>query len=156
MLKNNYTIKLAYDELDNVRELFKEYTNFLGIDLTFQHFDAELKNLPGKYALPHGRLYVLYFQQHLAGCAALRPLNKNACEFKRLYVRPAFRGHKLGKALMNQLIAAAKELGYTAAYFDTLNTLTTAVQMYTKMPCQQIAAYYPVKRKDLNFYKLPL
>lgn len=156
MSSQNYTLKLAYDDLNSIRELFKEYTDALGIDLSFQHFDAEMQSLPGKYALPKGRLYVLYFDGKLAGCAALRPLNASSCEFKRLYVRPAFRGQHLGKLLLNQLKTAARELGYLDAYFDTLPTLTAAVQMYETMGCEKIPAYYPVTRTDLAFYHLAL
>ena len=53
-------IKLAYDDLENVKLLFNEYTAMLGVNLAFQGYDAEIKNLPGKYAMPSGRLYIAY------------------------------------------------------------------------------------------------
>src|SRR5437899_10879091 len=86
-------------EIAQARELFLEYAQSLGFSLCFQNFDKELANLPGHYAPPDGRLLLAEFEGKVAGCVALHGLGDNICEMKRLYLRPEFRGKRLGRAL---------------------------------------------------------
>src|SRR4051812_22831237 len=99
-------------DLAVVRELFREYAAGLGIDLCFQGFDEELMELPGRYAPPTGGLWVATVDDQTAGCVALRALDVERCEMKRLYVRPAFRRCGVGRALAEQTLATATEIGY--------------------------------------------
>jgi len=96
----------ANDEQDikQARTLFEEYQTGLGISLCFQNFDHELKNLPGDYAPPDGRLLLATDEAALAGCIALRKLAPDICEMKRLYVRPSARGSQLGRKLIDRLM----------------------------------------------------
>lgn len=131
----------AYHELDKVRTLFGEYTAMLGLDLGFQNYEEELKNLPGKYNIPRGRLYIADYNDELAGCVALRPFKEDACEMKRLFVRPQFRGHKIGKALVERIIADAKDIGYQHMVLDTVPTLKSAIHMYKGLGFYEIEPY---------------
>jgi putative acetyltransferase len=121
--------------IGQVRELFLEYAKSLNFDLCFQSFDQELAALPGDYAPPGGRLLIAEIDSMPAGCVALHALHSdkvhNACEMKRLYVRPQFRGKKLGQQLMEQVIAAAVEIGYERMLLDTVGgTMDAAIAMY--------------------------
>ena len=119
--------------LGQVRDIFREYQASLGIDLDFQGFEEELASLPGKYAPPRGRLYLAFFSEKLAGCVALRPLGGDNCEMKRLYVRPEFRGRKLGRLLAEKVITEARKEEYAEMYLDTLPAMLAAQAMYRSL-----------------------
>jgi putative acetyltransferase len=97
-MSNGLQIDIAAD-LHAVRALWTEYWASLGLPATFQNFAAELQSLPGKYSEPRGALALATIDQKPAGTVALRPLTETACEVKRLYVPPAFRGCGVGRAL---------------------------------------------------------
>ncbi len=132
--------------LDATRELFKEYAQGLGIDLCFQHFDAELAGLPGDYALPQGALLLAFVDGELAGCGGFRPLPDvdyaNACEMKRLYVRRAFRRFGLGRLLAQALIDAAVQAGYSEMLLDTLDDMEAARGLYETLGFVEVPPYY--------------
>ena len=133
-------------ELEAVRTLFKEYAHSLEIDLCFQNFEAELASLPGDYAAPRGALMLAWSQQELVGCCALRPLDAvdypNACEMKRLYVRPALRGSGLGRRLAEAVMEAAQQAGYAYILLDTLSEMETARAMYQELGFTEVPPYY--------------
>ena len=149
-------IELAYDNLARVKELFLEYHAKLGIDLCFQSFQRELDTLPGKYAPPLGRLYTAAFGSDLAGCIALRPLDGNRCEMKRLYVREPFRGLGVGRALAEKVIADAKEMGYDAMLLDTLSSMKQAISLYRRLGFAEIEPYYHNPNEGVVFLGLGL
>lgn len=129
-----------------VRTLFQEYAHALGVDLAFQAFDAELAALPGDYAAPSGVLLLALVDGQSAGCGALRPLPDvdypNACEMKRLFVRPAFRRFGLGRLLAQALIDHAAQLGYSSLLLDTLDDMEAARGLYVALGFEEIPPYY--------------
>jgi ribosomal protein S18 acetylase RimI-like enzyme len=128
-------------DIETVRQLCREYEHSLGIDLCFQGFEAELAGLPGEYAPPRGRLFLTMAEELVAGCVALRPLEEVACEMKRLFVRPEFRGRGLGRLLAVSCIDAARGIGYTAMRLDTLPSMREAIAMYRTLGFREIAPY---------------
>ena len=134
------------DGLDDLRGMIREYAQSLGFDLCFQGFDAELAGLPGDYAPPRGALLVAHVDGALAGCCAVRPLDSvdyaNACEMKRLYVRPAFRRLGLGRLLAEGILDAARQAGYACVLLDTLSDMETARALYQEIGFEEIPPYY--------------
>ena len=132
--------------LDATRALFVEYAQALGIDLCFQHFDAELAGLPGDYAAPQGSLLLAWVAGELAGCGGFRPLADvdyaNACEMKRLYVRPACRRFGLGRLLTQALIDGAVQAGYSVMLLDTLDDMEAARGLYESLGFAEVPPYY--------------
>jgi GNAT superfamily N-acetyltransferase len=120
-------------DIDLARELFREYQRSLDIDLCFQDFERELATLPGEYAPPFGQLLLLYEEEDLAGCVALRKIDDETCEMKRLYVRPEFRGRQLGKRLAEAVIDESRVIGYKKMKLDTLPIMKTAITMYRSL-----------------------
>lgn len=137
----------AEDVADAAR-LFRAYAASIGVDLSYQGFDAELAGLPGQYAPPHGALLLAWPDppedaDTATGCVALRPLPvEGCCEMKRLYVAPDGRGLGLGRALVAAVVAAAEDAGYREIRLDTLPTMTDAMALYARMGFVDIPAYY--------------
>ncbi|MGA2429410.1 MAG: GNAT family N-acetyltransferase [Candidatus Acidiferrum sp.] len=123
------------------RELFLEYSESLDVDLCFQGFAKELATLPGDYARPAGRLLLAFEGQQPAGCGALRRIDDDICEMKRLYVRPAFRGKGAGGELIDALIRTARKIGYQHMRLDTLPSMTRAIAIYRSLGFKAIAPY---------------
>jgi GNAT superfamily N-acetyltransferase len=116
--------------VEQVRSLFRDYQAQLPEQLRFP--DREWLDLPGEFAPPQGALLLATVSGEPAGCVGLRPFPlAEACEMKRLYVRPMFRGEKLGKALVEQVIEFARRLGYRRLRLDTHPaTMQSAVELY--------------------------
>jgi len=132
--------------LDATRVIFREYADALGVDLCFQNFEAELATLPGEYATPQGALLLALVDGEVAGCGALRPLTDadyaNACEMKRLYVRPAFRRLGIGRMLTQALMDRGVQAGYSNLLLDTLDDMEAARGLYASLGFEEIPPYY--------------
>jgi putative acetyltransferase len=132
------------DYVEVVRTLFREYAESLGFSLCFQGFDQELLQLPGKYSRPRGRLLLARVGDEHAGCVGVQPLSADFCEMKRLYVKPAFRGRGLGRALADVAIREAGAAKYQAMRLDTIEPLmASAVRMYRALGFHEIHPYRP-------------
>lgn len=131
------------EEIDAVRALMLEYQARLGVDLCFQGFEAEVRELPGAYAPPRGRLLLASHEGLPAGCVALHGAGWPRAEMKRLFVRPSARGLGLGRTLVAAVLAEAAAIGYTEVVLDTLPTMTEAQQLYAQFGFRDISAYRP-------------
>lgn len=154
---NLITIAHTKDEIAAAAQLFCEYEAWLGLDLCFQGFEAELASLPGKYEQPDGRLFLAYSEGDLAGCIALRKLEDGIAEMKRLFVREDFRGRRVGIDLIEALIAAARENGYKALRLDTYPPkMAKAVSLYRSYGFVEISPYYDNPHDDVLYMELSL
>lgn len=130
-------------QIEQARILFREYEAWFGLNLCFQNFDEEVKNLPAKYAPPDGRLFLAFADEKLAGCIALRKLEAQICEMKRLFVREDFRRLGIGKSLIEKLISEAKKIGYEKMRLDTYPPkMSKAVELYNSYGFYKIKSYY--------------
>ena len=139
----NFRIIDGHDRqfIPEVRRLFLEYADSLKVPLDFQNFDEELNSLPGAYTPPTGCLLLAISDQEFAGCVALRQLEKNICEMKRLFVRPQWRGTKLGRILAETIIQRARDGGYQFMRLDTLPSMDRARKLYSSLGFYEIEPY---------------
>jgi GNAT superfamily N-acetyltransferase len=125
-----YICNPAGRHLEEIRDLFREYVNWLGVDLSFQDFEKELETLPGKYAPPEGTIILASVNGRPAGCVALRKIDADSCEMKRLFVRDSFRGSGIGRELVHRIIKEAVSYGYKKMLLDTLESMKSARKLY--------------------------
>jgi GNAT superfamily N-acetyltransferase len=144
-------------DLEEARALFREYESWLGLDLCFQGFEQELRELPGKYAPPAGRLLLAFDDGRPAGCIALRQLEDGVCEMKRLYVRDEFRGKRIGLDLIERLMTEARDAGYKIMRLDTFPPkMPKAVELYESHGFRPIPPYYDNPHDGVLFMECSL
>jgi GNAT superfamily N-acetyltransferase len=122
-------------------------------------FDAELAGLPGDYSPPHGALLLATLDGEAAGCVAVRGIDGQFCEMKRMFVYPRFHGKGVGVALGQRIISSARELGYQGMRLDTSIRQAEATSLYRRLGFTTIAPYYDLPkelREWLVFMELPL
>lgn len=131
------------EDLALARALFLEYAGTLGFDLSFQDFEREVETLPGSYAEPGGCILLAEAEGSAAGCVAVRPLEGDVCEMKRLYVRPDARGRGAGRALAGAALHEARARGYRRMRLDTVPGMDAAIALYRALGFRAIEPYRP-------------
>lgn len=142
----------SIEDLDEIRAMLREYAAWLEVDLCFQNFEQELAGLPGDYAPPRGRLLIA----EGAGCVALRRIDEETCEMKRLYVRPEHRGSGLGRRLIEAIIQEARDIGHARMRLDTMPKMDSAQRLYASLGFRDIAAYRYNPEPGARFLELKL
>ncbi|MGP8078774.1 MAG: GNAT family N-acetyltransferase [Thermoplasmata archaeon] len=143
-------------EVTVARRLIRTYGRSLGVDLGFQQFDRELRDLPGEYRPPSGELWLAWRGDRAVGCVALRSLDRRRGEMKRLYVLPSERGRGLGRRLARIVVRSAARRGYRWVYLDTLATMTPALGLYADLGFRRIGPYRPNPIPGSRFLRLRL
>ncbi len=146
------------EHVSTARQLIEEYAAWLEFKLCFQGFEEEMQSMPGKYAPPAGRLLLALWDGKQAGVIALRPLDEpGLCEMKRLYVRPEFRGHNIGRLLAERVIREAAEIGYSRMRLDTIaGKMDSAIAMYRELGFKETEPYYQTSVGHTLFMELAL
>jgi ribosomal protein S18 acetylase RimI-like enzyme len=144
-----------------VRGLFREYSTMPGVVACLDDFEREVASLPGAYGPPGGTLLLAVDdgagnREAAVGCVALRKWEEGACEMKRLYVRPEFRGSGAGRALVKDLIAIARSMGYERMLLDTLPSMRPAHELYRSLGFREIAPYQTKPIHGALFFELVL
>jgi putative acetyltransferase len=143
-------------DLEVVRFLFEVYQQDIGIDLCFQDFSKELEQLPGKYSEPDGIILLAGLTDTALACIALRPLEKDICEMKRLYVSPPARGTGLGIELCENIISQAGKKKYKLMRLDTLRTMKPAIKLYESLGFYEIDSYCHNPLAEARYFELRL
>ena len=139
--------------MGSVVELFTEYQRWLGIDLSFQNFEAELNSLPGCYAAPAGAIFLAMENSKPIGCVAIRPFSAEEAELKRMYVVPESRGRGVARSLLQQAIAMASLQGYKSIVLDTLPSMESAKKLYKQSGFVSTQPYYNSPIRSTEYYR---
>ena len=150
------------EQLDQVRKLIREFVSWHrqrhveDLDLIDAYFDAtafenELASLPGKYAPPGGHLLLALYDGQPAGCVALRQMDAQACEMKRMFVYPQYHGKGIGRALAEALIQEARTIGYTSMWLDTSIRQKEALGLYQSLGFKKTDPYYELPKRLENW-----
>lgn len=142
--------------IEEIKELIREYTSSLRRDLSFQNLDEELNDIKAKYTDHDGKLLAAIEDGKVIGCIALRRFDESRCEMKRLFVKPEYRGHRAGQALVEEIIKTARDMGYHAMLLDTVAPLQSAIKLYHLYGFREIPAYYENPMPDAIFMELEL
>lgn len=146
-------VEATVKDMLNVRKLFREYQEWLGIDLCFQGFEDELATLPGSYGPPMGVILIAVEDREVIGCVGIRPRLENEAELKRLYVQPIHQGRSIGKRLFHAAMSQAKRIGYASIVLDTLPTMHRAKSLYVGYGFKKIPAYYGNPEEGAEYYR---
>lgn len=143
--------------INETKILFREYEKWLNVSLCFQGFEEEVNSLPGKYAPPDGRLYIVKYDGKYSGCIALRKIEDGICEMKRLFLKDELRGKGIGNTLVTKIISDARFIGYKTMRLDTIKEkMPKAVEIYTKHGSVETEPYYHNPNPHTLFMELDL
>ncbi len=151
-----FIIAQSEEDYREAAALLREYEAGLGIDLCFQGFPEELESLERMYGPPGGRFLIVRQGELTAGCVALLDLGGKICEMKRLFVRPDFRGRGLGRRCAEEIVQAAREMGYATVRLHTLPSMRAAIALYRSMGFAEIAPYAENPVEGVVFMELGL
>ena len=145
-----------YDQLIQVRALLRKYADTRKNDPALLSFPEEIKNLPGEYAPPDGGLMLAYSDGTVAGCVALRRLDHEVCEMKRLYVLPRFRGRGIGRHLVEAILKQAHMMGYLRMRLDSIPGMGAAQTLYKSVGFYEIDPYRDNPNEGTAYYEIEL
>jgi ribosomal protein S18 acetylase RimI-like enzyme len=144
------------DDIEIARELILEYGRLRNFDAAMGDYEKELAELPGEYRLPYGCLLIAFYDDDPSGCVALRKIDDDFCEMKRLYVKPKYRGREIGKTLVRKLIKEAHQIGYKLMRLDNHPWMVEAEGLYKSVGFKEIEAYRFNPTKGVKFFELDL
>ena len=136
-------------DLERVNQLNWEYLEWcvaqaddmLGEQLDInKYYKNSLKDQKA-FLTESGRLLLAKEGEEIGGIICLKKIRGDVCEIKRLYVRPSFRGKKVGEKLITRLIEEARAIGYSKMLLDTDPYMSSAHGLYKAMGFVEIAPY---------------
>lgn len=101
-----------------------------------------------KYLPPSGRLHVAELDGVKVGVGGFKQVAEDTCELKRVYVRGRFRGRGTGRALVEKLIADARDEGYRTMRLESATFMDRAYRLYTNMGFTEIDIYEGVESPE--------
>jgi len=152
----DYIIVKAKEEYTAAAKLFTEYTEWLAVDLEFQHFDEELLNLQMVYNAVDGGIILCKEANVFVGSVAIRKINDEIAELKRMYVQPQHQHKGIGQQLLKQAITLTQKHHYKYIRLDTLNHMLPAIKLYKKNGFYEIPAYYHNPIESAVYFELSL
>lgn len=136
--------------------LFQAYAAQLEVDLSFQNFAQEIKDIESQYAQPNGAIYIAYDKDIAIGCFGVRAFEPSICELKRMYLKDTYRGQGIGRLLLEKSIGVGAALNYKKMRLDTLPSMQSAIKLYQKLGFYEIEPYRFNPIKGTKYFELKL
>ena len=152
----NYINVNTDEDYSNAAILFKEYAQWLNMDLSFQQFDNELINLKTMYVAPEGGIILCKAENEFIGCTGIRKIDSSIAELKRMFVKPGYQNQRIGKTLLQKAVDLARTLNYNAIRLDTLNHMAAAISLYKKHGFYEIPPYYHNPNETTVYFEIKL
>lgn len=152
----NYKLASSPKEFSDARKIILDYVEWLGMDLSFQNFEAEISDLAKMYSTPHGGLVLAYDEDRVIGIAGIRCFEGETGELKRMFVSEAYRHAGVGKKILEQSIALAKALKYKRVRLDTHDSMQAAIKIYKSFGFEEIDPYRYNPHEGIKFFELAL
>ena len=136
--------------LEEIRIILNEYLSFIAKELIRPPWNFTLDveyavnftmNNLDKFAEPDGRLLLVEVDGEIAATISLRKIREDSGEIKRMYVKPKFRGKKLGNLLIEEVIEISKGNEFSKLYLDTAHFMSSAISLYKKYGFKEIDSY---------------
>ena len=156
MTNLEYIIATSADHFKAAKKLFKEYADHLSIDLSFQDFEKELQNIEETYSQKNGGIILCNNAGKYIGCIAVRSLDNDYGEIKRMFVQPHYQGLGIGKALLEKALALGVNCSYQFLRLDTLNYMLPAIHLYKAYEFYEITPYYHNPNPTAVFFERKL
>ena len=133
----NFEVKECNDT-EVVKNLFTEYSQIKGAESCFVSFDKELADLNTFYK--GGVLLVGYEDEKPIACIAVKKIDDNICEAKRLFIKPEYRGNGYARIMLDTMLAKAKALGFKEVTFTTKpSVMQIGYGLYKRMGFEEIS-----------------
>jgi GNAT superfamily N-acetyltransferase len=133
---------LMRDYLLWMRRRYHRHGEMLDAYFDEREWESELTDLEGHYGAPHGGIVIALVDGMPAGCVMARGIGEDVCEMKRLFVRPAFQGLGLARAMIKKLARVCNRRGYMQMRLETGVLQTEAIRLYRSLNFTPIAPYY--------------
>ena len=117
------------------RVLIQVLAEFGATGAGFSDQDEELAAMSSAYADPRAAYFVAESGGEILGGAGVGPLPQaqpHVCELRKMYLLPAARGRGVGHRLLEACVQAAREIGYTECYLETLAQMDRARDLYER------------------------
>lgn len=150
----SYKIAFTEEDYKQAASLFTDYAAWLNVDLSFQGFEKEIGSLKKMYCPPQGCIILCISKELFAGCVAIREIDTETAELKRMFVKPAFRGTGIGEKMLEKAIEFARNSNYKQIRLDTLDYMLPAINLYKKLGFYEIQPYYHNPNKTAIFFEL--
>lgn len=154
----SFVVRAAASARDvaEVRRLVLAHADARATTPGIEYMRADAERMPGPYVPPRGGLWLATSGERGVGCVALRPVASDVAEVKRMFVDEAWRGRGVGRALMETLVAGARERGYRTLRLGTLADMTVAQALYESLGFRPTERYRPDELVHTLFYELAL
>ncbi|MDQ3056858.1 MAG: GNAT family N-acetyltransferase [Pseudomonadota bacterium] len=105
--------------------------------------DPEVDWISRAYSAPRSAYFVVERDGVIEGGGGVAPLtggDAGTCELRKMYFLPTLRGLGAGTALMARCLGAARDLGFSQCYLETLGGMDAAMKLYERTGFRRIGA----------------